>query len=92
MRQLLISKETFVWLMLLALAALSWLFGFELSVIGNDFFVPPVILILVFAFIKARLVIIHFMEIDTAPMALRILFECWTVLVCMAVIAFYLLS
>ena len=45
---------------------------------------------LLLAFLKVRLVIMHFMEISTAPLLLRVIFEIWVILVATVTISLYL--
>lgn len=45
--------------------------------------------ILALALIKVRLVIMHFMEVKHAPIALRILFEVWLIVVYVAMCGVY---
>ena len=44
---------------------------------------------MVLAFFKVRLVILYFMEIRTAPIPIRLAFEGWVAVVCVAIIAIY---
>ncbi len=44
---------------------------------------------LVIALVKARFVFLDFMELRGAPLPLRLAFEAWAVLVCIALIALY---
>jgi len=87
---LLKDPVTRVWLLLVGLTGVSWWLGAgqDLSA-GGDFRFLMVGLMML-AFFKVRLVILYFMEILTAPLPLRLLFEIWVVGVCAAVIAIYL--
>ena len=46
--------------------------------------------LLLVAFFKVRLVIMHFMEISTAPLLLRVIFETWVIVVATVTIGLYL--
>jgi hypothetical protein len=70
---------TIVWLVLCALTGYSLFMrsgtrAGDLNISGYAFSV-----ILLVAFIKARMVILHFMEVGHAPWALRAIFEAWVV-------------
>ena len=90
MEQLIRTKITFIWGVLTALTITSWLLadGYETAdaAIHNKYVSIGLFLI---AFFKIRLVIMNFMEIDTAPVTLRILFESWMVIVCTTLIILY---
>ena len=44
--------------------------------------------VLILAFIKVRLIMLDFMEIRHAPIALRIAMECWVIIACGGLILF----
>lgn len=71
---------------LLSLTLLSWLI---LSYVGLEAQTLGVILIIL-AFIKVRLIIIHYMEAAKAYLPIRIAFEAWVILVGGITIALYL--
>ena len=48
--------------------------------------------LLVLAFFKVRLVIMHFMEVATAPLVLRLIFEAWLLIVCCVLLGIYWLT
>jgi Prokaryotic Cytochrome C oxidase subunit IV len=87
MRALLLHKVTPLWIVLILATALSWEFGHGLG-FGNrtDYATVAVILI---AFIKARFVVLDFMELRTAPWPLRLALEAWLVVVGGAIIVLY---
>jgi hypothetical protein len=86
----LIHRNVFIaWLVLILLTALSWYLSLDLSVTENNAHRMTTSTLFLLAFFKVRLVIIHFMEISTAPIALRIFFESWVVVVCSVLIAMY---
>ena len=48
--------------------------------------------VLAIAFVKVRCIGLEFMELRTAPLPLRVIFEAWVVVVCAALLALYWLS
>lgn len=48
------------------------------------------VVVLVVAFVKVRLVGLYFMELRSAPVPLRLLFEGWVVVTCSVLIGLYL--
>ncbi|HTF54750.1 MAG TPA: cytochrome C oxidase subunit IV family protein [Pseudonocardia sp.] len=86
---LLQSRVTVIWLVLVAATLLSFWLGTDhglASVTSRS------VLIFMVALIKVRFVGLYFMELKNAPLALRALFETYCVLVCAALISFYLFS
>lgn len=79
-----LTTTTTVWIVLLLATACSlWAAEF-----GSFALTPRLAnaVILLAAFFKVRLVILHFMEVATAPIALRIVFELWVVLTAAALL------
>lgn len=87
MIHLLRNRTTLVWFILVAATAASWEFGHG---VGFDDIRYASVAIIVIAFIKTRLVILDFMEIRHAPLAMRIVGEVWGVIICTALIVLYL--
>lgn len=85
---LLRNKTTLVWAFLVLATALSWEFGHGMG-FGDDHRRATVAIMLV-AFIKVRYVMLDFMEVRHAPVPLRVVFESWVVVVCSAILIFYL--
>ena len=83
MTSLLFSRTTVVWFFLVAATLLSWEVGHGL---GFDDLRYAGAAIIVIAFVKARYVILDFMEIRHAPPVMRIVGEVWVVLVCAAIV------
>ena len=81
------SKITYVWLALIVATALSWEFGHGMGFGERHHYATLAVLII--TFIKVRFVYIHFMELETAPRLLRLLFHTWAVLICTILIALY---
>ena len=82
-----LHKITLVWLGLVVATGLSWQFGHGFG-FGDNFHFATVAIIMV-SFIKARFIVLDFMEVRTAPKALRVGLETWSVLVCAALIFLY---
>ena len=68
-----------IWLLLMSATLGSWILGSENR--GTA--------LMLVAFIKVRLVGLHFMELRSAPLALRTLFEAYVVVVFTVVIVMY---
>ncbi|MFT4582102.1 MAG: hypothetical protein ACI915_003696 [Gammaproteobacteria bacterium] len=82
-----ISRITWVWFGLILATGLSWQFGHGFGF--GDQFHYATIAILIITFIKVRFVFLDFMELRTAPLALRLAFEAWAVIVCATLIFLY---
>jgi hypothetical protein len=78
MATLLSNRITIIWALLVAASLLSWE---SMAIAGEEARIARAA-ILVIAFIKVRLVGLEFMELRHAPLALRLGFEAWGVLVC----------
>lgn len=77
---------TQVWLVLMAATcATTWW-------LSKDGFSPRVatVAIVLIAACKVRLVLLHFMELQQAPLPWRLLFEAWVLISTAAVLGFYL--
>lgn len=84
---LLRSRISLVWLLLVGATLLSWQLGHGAVLTGRAL---PGVAILVLAFVKARFVIIEFMELRQAPRAMRIVAEGWPLLACVLLVSLYL--
>ena len=76
-----------VWGLLILATGLSWQFGHGFGF--GDQYQYASAAILVITFIKIRFVFLDFMEVRNAPVALRIAFEAWAVVVCAILIGLY---
>ncbi len=80
------EKPFLVLLTLLALTLMAWLLGsipaLNARMLGT--------LILVIAFVKARVVIVHFMETHATRRSIRLAFEAWILLVGTITLGLYL--
>jgi hypothetical protein len=74
-----------VWAVLAAATLLSWWFGAG----GGRFAAAAVVAV---AFLKVRLIGNHFMEVRSAPLALRAVFEAYCISVCAMILVFYYLG
>lgn len=84
------NTVTFVWLLLTLITCFSWMLGTGQIKAGLVSHAEASLGIIVLAFFKVRLVILHFMEVRTAPLVLRAVCELWIALVCATVVIFYL--
>lgn len=87
MLQLLRLRITAIWLLLLGVTCLSW--GSVRSIGWDDDYRLATMAAIVVAFIKVRLVLLDFMELRSGPVALRLFFEAWVVVVCAAILVIY---
>lgn len=81
-------RPTFIWLLLLAITLISWIgvYGIE-ELISKQMLTAALI---VLAFVKARYVLLDFMELRDAPVILRLIPEVWSVVACSLLIGLYL--
>jgi hypothetical protein len=80
---------TTVWLLLVLATGASWWLGGASAASGAPTRVATAVLLLI-AFVKVRLIVRYFMEVRHAPSALRIAFDAWIGLVCLALLVLYL--
>ena len=80
-------RVTWLWLFLIAATVASWEFGHGLG-FGENIRLSTTAVIAI-AFIKARMVILDFMEIRHAPLALRLMLEAWTLVVAATLLILY---
>jgi hypothetical protein len=89
MTQLLRSHVTGIWLVLVLLTGFSWWLsspGNVQSSSGPSLATASMFLV---GFIKVRMVGMHFMELKQAPLPLRLLFEAWALIACVAIVGLY---
>jgi hypothetical protein len=86
-RPLLRQPATPVWLGLVLVTCLSWWVGTGGRSASHT---VATIVVMVVAFTKVRFVGMYFMELRGAPLALRLLFQGWCVVVCCVVLGLYL--
>jgi cytochrome c oxidase subunit IV len=82
------AHATAVWLLLVAATALSW-WLVERHVLPAHLATTAALGLATF---KARLVFLHFMELRSAPLLWRLLFEAWVLLCAGAILAGYWLT
>jgi hypothetical protein len=80
-------RTTAIWMVLVLATCGTWLLGAETRQSPSAFATTILMLI---AFIKVRLVGLEFMELRSAPLALRLMFESYVVVVFSVVIGLYL--
>ena len=85
MKSIFLQKNTAIWALLALATVLSWYMGSDAAL--N---IPAAMLLI--AFFKTRLVIMHFMEVNHAPLGLRLVCEAWGIVCCAALIVLYLPS
>jgi hypothetical protein len=76
MRTLIVRPVSFVWAALVLATGLAW-WSANGGVVSS--FEATAIVVIVAA-VKARLVILHFMDLKAAPLSWRFVFEAWVVL------------
>ena len=81
------ARVAVTWLVLLAATLLSW----ESAHSSGDYRLTSAVVLLI-AFLKARLIGLEFMELRAAPRVLRFIFEGWVVAACAMLVAIYWLS
>lgn len=86
MRDLLLTRTSLVWLLLMSATAVSWYMSTLPTV---DVVIGGSSMILLIAFFKVRLVVVHFMEAGHAPAILRFTSEIAIAVACLLVLAFY---
>lgn len=86
------GTTTWVWLALMLLTGVSWWLGggSDRTLVADP--IRITIPLMSMAFFKARLVLVHFMEIGSAPLALRLVCDAWVVITYATVIGLYLLD
>ena len=81
------TRVAVTWLVLLAATLLSW----ESAQSAGGVRLASTVVLLI-AFLKARLIGLEFMELRGAPRVLRFIFEGWVVAACAMLVAIYWLS
>ena len=80
-------RLTVVWLLLIIATAISWEFGHGFGF--GDRVHYGTVAVIVITFIKIRFVYLDFMELRSAPWALRVAVELWALIVCLIFIGLY---
>lgn len=91
MGSLLRIRASGIWLLLVIATAISWTLGTEHGPTHDSHTLTSVI-ILVVALFKVRLVGLYFMQLRSAPLYLRGLFETYCLAVCGLTIGMYLFA
>lgn len=87
MIELVKHRVTPVWLLLVGATALSWWMGTGTQDASNVHQIATLLILV--AFIKVRFVIRYFMEVRSAPLALKLATDAWVVLVAGAILTLY---
>ena len=78
------SRSAAIWLLLVVVTLCSWE---SAAIAGNRHIAATCVLLL--AFFKVRLIGLEFMELRTAPPALRVAFEVWVTGLCALLLTLY---
>jgi caa(3)-type oxidase subunit IV len=78
------SPLTYVWLLLSIITVISWWLGTRTSVSAVS-----VVVVVLIACVKSRLVIWNFMEVSRAPTWLRVTCDSWLALTFGMIVSFY---
>jgi len=85
MRSLVARPVTFVWAALVLATGLAW-WSANGGVVSS---IEATAIVVIVAAVKARLVILHFMDLKEAPRSWRLLFEAWVVLATAVILGGY---
>jgi hypothetical protein len=88
MNDLIFSRLTLIWLLLIGATLLSVEFVGGLFPVGGVR--AAAVAVMIVAFIKVRFVGLDFIELRSAPKIARVAFDVWLVCVCSSMIAVYL--
>ncbi|MEQ8690012.1 MAG: cytochrome C oxidase subunit IV family protein [Pseudomonadales bacterium] len=82
---------TVVWMLLSVLTLVSWLFAHsdEVAAVSRHWGVMGILLV---TLIKVRFVIRYFMEVNQAPLALKLVTDGWLLVLALALSTLYLLA
>ena len=86
MKELIVSRRTLIWLVLVGTTILSWTMGHRARAAGLAYASTAVI---VLAGFKIRYVMLDFMELRHAPLPMRIAAEVWVVGLCATLLVLY---
>ena len=89
MKQVIVSYNTLIWLLLVSLTGLSWFLGEHNTAPSAEHVALFTSAMMIVGFFKVRLVGLDFMELRHAPWALRIIFEAWVLIVCAVILVLY---
>jgi hypothetical protein len=83
------SRLTFIWLVLIGATLLSWNLGAIDGPAKSTAYRGDSVLLMLVVFFKARLVMRDFMEVRSAPVALRTACDAWLLCLCALILIFY---
>lgn len=78
-----------VWFILIAATLVTWYLGSDHGIHNHH---TATVAILLVAFIKVRFVGLYFMELQDAPLTLRVIFEVFCAMVCAIMIGVYMIG
>jgi len=87
MKELLVSRITLIWFVLLGATLLSWEMGHG---VGFESVKHASLAIIVVSFVKVRFVMMEFMELREAPLFMRLLADGWIVAITLILVGLYL--
>ena len=87
MKDLVISRITLIWFVLLGATLLSWEMGHGM---GFDSVAHASMAIILVSFVKVRFVMQEFMELREAPLYMRLLADGWILVITLVLIGLYL--
>ena len=90
MKALLNTKVTYIWCLLVLLTIVSWWLGDGYRPDNVALVKFATIGLFLLAFFKIRLIVMNFMEISTAPIPLRVIFEAYVIVVCTVILCLYM--
>lgn len=82
MTDLLKTKESFVWFVLIVITLGSWVLGANHGILFTSG-AGEAATLMVLAYFKVRLVILYFMEVRHASVLLKASFESWLIISCL---------
>lgn len=88
MKDIILTRESLVWLFLMSLTLASWLMGTH-HVVAFTALRAEGSILLILALIKVHMIINNFMEVRTAPLALKLCCRFWIFGVAMLTLATY---
>lgn len=90
LQKLVPARVALVWLVLVGATLASWQLGTGHGIFSGDDPRAATVAVILVAFVKGRLVGLHFMELRDAPIALRSIFEGYVAIVSTVLVALYL--
>jgi len=89
MKDIILSRESTIWIVLMTLTVTTWLLGTHQSLLFSTLPAEGSAILLL-AFVKVHMVIYNFMEVRHAPLALKICLNLWVGIVLLLLIGMYI--